>query len=259
VDCEVCKQSVQLKVFDSHMRLHTLEKQNRPLPFTLCRNALCSRPAETTNRFQLCRFWCVLDNARFLISNYSFSPLYVQDIDPSGVKLRQRLVFKYASQLLQGCKNRKCMNVVNEPPVCYFGPLNSVFLLQTCCRVANTTLAKLAGKDVNKLADDLAAASLLDLPGQFFLCVEESTGNRRAQADQVSFLFIYLFYFNYYFMMYSWLSWAIMLYGVSRPLRKWKSSIARMTALTRTTTTSKTRKGLLKIFSVKPQNGSSKM
>lgn len=99
--CYKCNKIFRLKDIKKHLMLHDLEtrqfNQNLQINFQKCHNENCiNELSSNANDLSLCEL--------------CYGPLYIQDYDPSNLKLQQRIERKYMLQLTKGCGNDWCNN-----------------------------------------------------------------------------------------------------------------------------------------------------
>lgn len=96
-ECHKCKKIIKLRDLEMHMKLHDLERLDKPIPIK-CNNLLCVNTIklEDSNMVGLCQD--------------CFGSLYSTVLDPEGKKLMQRIERRYILQIKNGCGNKNCNN-----------------------------------------------------------------------------------------------------------------------------------------------------
>lgn len=102
-ECFKCSKTVRVKDLKKHMHAHDMEKLEfihaTKLNFRKCANENCViiLTQQSTNALGLC--------------DLCYGPLYVQQHDPSNLKLQIRIERRYMMQMTKGCGNDWCDNL----------------------------------------------------------------------------------------------------------------------------------------------------
>lgn len=94
IDCSKCGKPVMLSNYESHMKLHDLDRQSQLEPQKCC-NVNCVKTTNL-NEFGLC--------------DVCFGPSFSTVHDPTNAKLQARLERRYVIQLTKGCGSTWCKN-----------------------------------------------------------------------------------------------------------------------------------------------------
>lgn len=96
-ECHKCNKIVKLRDLETHMKLHDMDRLNKPIP-QVCSNSLCVNVVspDKSNVVGLCQD--------------CFGSLYSTVYDPDGKKLLQRIERRYILQVKNGCGSKECEN-----------------------------------------------------------------------------------------------------------------------------------------------------
>lgn len=95
-DCETCHRPVKVRDLEAHQALHDADRLHHRAP-RKCANDNCTHTPSASNALELCA--------------ECFGPLYSNQDDPQGAKLRSRIKRRYMAQLMTGCGKSWCRNV----------------------------------------------------------------------------------------------------------------------------------------------------
>ncbi|OWB85212.1 hypothetical protein B5S33_g3871 [[Candida] boidinii] len=103
MECDKCQKFIKLRDMKTHLRLHDLDRLQRPKPIK-CSNVNCCKILKVQNG-------SVIDNSLGLkLCEVCYGPTYNPVYDPTLIKLKSRLERRYIIQLTKGCGNSWCKN-----------------------------------------------------------------------------------------------------------------------------------------------------
>ncbi|KAK6203548.1 ubiquitin fusion degradation protein UFD1-domain-containing protein [Scheffersomyces amazonensis] len=123
-ECYKCGQIFRLRDFKKHLKVHQLQtkefNQSIKVNFNKCANENCINLIQNYN------------NNDLNLCDICYGPLYIQQLDPTNIKLQSRLERKYIMQLTKGCgqswcNNRYCVSSGNGDPQVVGKSIKEVF------------------------------------------------------------------------------------------------------------------------------------
>ncbi|RLV86403.1 hypothetical protein JA9_004627 [Meyerozyma sp. JA9] len=161
VECFRCSKVLRSKDMSNHLQMHELDKmemtQATKLMFTKCSNMNCVNAKDSSNILGMC--------------STCFGPLYVQQHDPTGIKLQSRIERRYMLQLTKGCGFSWCQN-----QECCSGLSPKLSVKEAIDRVRNDLLPEVANLPINK---DKSITTVV------WFCVNESVQRRKNMVDAI--------------------------------------------------------------------------
>ena len=168
-ECYKCNKPIRTKDLKKHMKMHDLDKQSfrdfNKITFRRCSNVNCIKllGPHTNNELELC--------------DLCFGPIYVNQHDPTHIKLQQRIERKYMLQLTKGCNNSWCNN-----PYCQSSNSESVKKpFKELLQILTTKLLPAIHQP------PLPINSKLNLlgPNRIWFCVNESITKKKLWLDML--------------------------------------------------------------------------
>lgn len=158
-DCYKCGKPCRVKDFKKHLQLHDLDKLNfnqvNKIMFNKCRNENCIQLISNLNNdLGLC--------------DLCYGPLYIQQYDPTNLKLQMRIERKYMMQLTKGCGQLWCTN-----EYCVTGSHHKGTMKELIILLRETLFRKILNPllPVNK--------NIQTERNQFWFCVNESVSQKK--------------------------------------------------------------------------------
>lgn len=167
-ECYKCNKPIRTKDLMKHMKMHDLDQQTirdlHKISFRRCSNVNCIKllGPHTTNELDLC--------------DICYGTIYVNQHDPTNIKLQQRIERKYMLQLTKGCNNSWCTNPY--------------------CKTSNSETVNKPFKELLHILSTYLLASIhhpqLPInkhqrsgPNKFWFCVNESISNKKAWLEML--------------------------------------------------------------------------
>lgn len=161
VECFRCNKVLRSKDMSNHLQMHELDKmemnQATKLMFTKCSNMNCVNIKDSSNILGMC--------------STCYGPFYVQQHDPTNIKLQSRIERRYMLQLTKGCGFSWCQN-----QECCSGVSPKLSVKEAIERVRNHLLPKVAKLPIN-----------IDksINTEVWFCVNESVQRRKIMVDAI--------------------------------------------------------------------------
>lgn len=161
VECFRCNKVLRSKDMSNHLQMHELDKmemnQATKLKFTKCSNVNCVNTKDSNNILGMCAT--------------CYGPFYVQQHDPTNIKLQSRIERRYMLQLTKGCGFSWCQN-----QECCSGLSSKLSVKEAIDRVRSHLLPEVANLPINK---DKSINTMV------WFCVNESVQRRKNMVDSI--------------------------------------------------------------------------
>lgn len=165
-ECFQCGKVLKSKDLASHMRIHYMDKiEFNAEAVTRCTNENCVsvfvNGAVSSNELGLCEM--------------CYGPLYASVLDPTNIKLQNRIERKYMIQLTKGCGNAWCTNVE-----CATGNAIKGSIKELLGHIQNDLLVRIAQPQL-----PINSKRIAKPPTAVWFCLNESVHKRKELVEQL--------------------------------------------------------------------------